>query len=108
MKDDSEATAIRAASEVLSGSIIAGLNFILDSACGDNRKTLVEYKEVKKVRLTGRMRAALAYRTNSTAGENMLLNMKILHGIRNNITCRLVRHAVDGEPEAYYRDVEYK
>jgi len=111
MKDDFEAAAIQAIHNVFSGSVTAGRkHHFRQCLCRQPQNVggLMEYKEVKKVRLTYRMPAAWAYLTISTADGNMLLNMRILHGTEINITSRLLCPAMDGEPEAYYRDVKYK
>ena len=85
MKDDFEGAAIKAINKDFSGSVITDCKchfrqclWILPQNVGPT----VEYK-VNQVRQTGRMRAAVAFLPINRAGENMFLNMKMLHGIRN-------------------------
>jgi hypothetical protein len=85
MKDYFEASAIKTINKVFSGSVFTGRKFHFRPCLWRQPQNIgltVEYKEVKQVRLTCRMRAALAYLPINTAEENMFLNMKILHGIR--------------------------
>jgi len=82
MKDNFEAAAIKAMDKVLSRSIITACKFHFRQ-CLWRQPQNVGVQGSKKVRLTGRMRPALAYLPISTAEGNMLSNMKILHGIRN-------------------------
>ena len=80
MKDDFEAAAIKAISKVFSRSDITGCKFNFRQCLWrqpQNDGLTVEQKGGKQVRLTCRMRAALAFLPFNTAEENMLLNMKI-------------------------------
>jgi hypothetical protein len=78
MKDSFEAAAIKAMDKVLSRSIITGCKFHFGQ-CLWRQPQNGGIQGSKQVRLTGRMRAVLAYLPISTAEQNMLLNMKILH-----------------------------
>ena len=86
MKDDFEAAVIKAINTFFLSSVTTGCKFHFRQFLWrqpQNVGLMVEYKEVKQVRLICRMRAALAYLPINRAKENTLFNMKMLHGIRN-------------------------